>query len=338
MLVESAELEHLYFPPIEPYRADWLGVTAGHKIYWEECGNPEGRPILYLHGGPGVGCDADDRRYFDPTQWRIILLDQRGCGRSIPRCQLQGNDTDLSSNTTAHLISDILQLLTTLGVEQTVLFGGSWGSTLALAYAIAHPATVNGLVLRGIYLGTKEENASYTSGAIAQYCPEVWDRFIALVPSIYRSDPIGYYLHVMRHGHRAAREEFAYEWARYEDSLLRLAIPDDAEADRLTRSYDFQNVALIEAWYYANNSFLPDGHILDQIGILPRVPVEIVQGRYDLVCPPISAYRLSQRMQQLGFPVNLRMVTAGHTAYEPAICRELVVATGRLHHQLTISS
>lgn len=323
-----------YYPPTEPFRHGYLDVPGGHRVYWEECGNPLGRPIVYLHGGPGIGCDTDDRRYFDPAKWRIILLDQRGCGRSTPPCHVEGKVANLASNTTNELIEDIRQLLVELEVRQTVLFGGSWGSTLALAYAIRYPDTVSGMVLRGVFLGTKAENKSYFGGDVAQCCPEVWDRFISYVPSIFQDEPARHYLKIMMQGTPAVREEYAYEWARYEDALLRLDIPDEADLDRLTRSYDFQTVALLEAWYLANNCFFEEGHIMNYLGRLPIVPIQIVQGRYDLVCPPVNAYRLYQKMQALGLPVTLRMVTAGHSALQPSICRELILATQALYEQL----
>lgn len=311
------------FPEIEPYNTGFLTVSGGHEIYYEQCGNPKGKPIRFIHGGPGAGCDKKDRRFFDPDKWQITLVDQRGSNRSKPFGELR-------HNTTWHLVDDLVKLNQKLGIRQTALFGGSWGSTLASVYAISHPETVSGMILRGIFLGEKDEADYYMNGQTALFFPEAWGRFAGQVPKEYRKDPAAYYQLQLKSPDPKVRRKFAYEWAFYELSLLHLEQPVQDQTDKETNDFSFESLALMEAHYLSNNCFLKEGFIIRNAGAIPPVPISIIQGRYDMVCPPISAYRLHKALSTS----TLHIVLAGHSSRDPEIRKKLVSETDALFDKI----
>lgn len=282
----------------------------GHEIYVEQCGNPQGQPVLVLHGGPGGGCSPYMRRFFDPQHYRVVLFDQRGCGRSRPHA-------DVSSNTTQHLIADIEVLRTALDIGPAILFGGSWGATLALAYAQTHPEAVSRLVLRGVFLGMKRELDWFYGGGAARFFPDRWIHFLAPIPEAEHHDLIAAYHQRLFCGDKARETRFAMPWITWENALAGLeslgashAPPDYAHA-----------FARLENHFFVNRCFLEEGQLLRDLPRISHLPATIVQGRYDMVCPPQSAYELAQNWPNC----DLRLVPAsGHALSEPRITAELV--------------
>jgi proline iminopeptidase len=303
------------FPPIEPYRSGMLPVDGLHTLYWEECGNPEGMPVLFLHGGPGGGLSPRHRRFFDPAHYRIVLFDQRGAGKSTPLGEYRNNTTGL-------LIGDIERLRTLLGIERWLLFGGSWGSTLALAYGEAHPQRCLGFVLRGIFLCTRAEIDWFLNG-IRWFFPEVHARFAATVPEAERGDLLRAYEKLLFCDDAATYTRAAREWSRYEGSCLFLR-PDVEAADEFGADAAALGIGRLEAHYFLHDGFIEEDQLIRDIGRISHLPAVIVQGRYDVVCPPLSAYRLHR-----AWPGSkLHMVAdAGHAAVEPGIARALIAAT-----------
>ena len=306
------------FPKIKPYRHGYLEVGDGHKLYYELCGNPKGKPVLFVHGGPGAGCSKDHRRLFNPKVWNIILFDQRGAGRSRPFCSTR-------ANTTWKLVADMRQLLKLLNISRVFLFGGSWGSTLSLVYAIKHPETVTGMLLRGIFLGRKWDIDYTYGGGAEEFFPDAWERFTGIVPEGKRNDVIGYYAGQMRSRNKKARNKFAFEFAYYELSLLKLSMPhkDVMKIMKAGSTHPgHKSMAIIESNYMVNNCFLPKNYILNNVDKLnkSRIPVSIVQGRYDILCPPIQAWLLHQKLPRS----KLFFITGGHSSSELAIQSKLV--------------
>jgi proline iminopeptidase len=306
-----------FFPEIEPYRSGHLQVSPIHNIYFEEAGNPKGVPVLFLHGGPGAGINPKHRRFFDPDHYRIILFDQRGAGRSQPHAEIIENTTD-------HLINDIEKLRRAVHVDKWLLFGGSWGSTLALAYAIRHPSAVTGLILRGVFLGRKSEvRWLFQEGASAVF-PDFWEKFISPIPHPERKDLVAAYYRRLTSEDPVERLRAAQAWSGWEASVCKL-LPDEnlireSVADRMALS-----LARLECHYCLNGLFLPgDNHILDNAGILKGIRCRIVQGRYDMACPPFSAWDLHKALP--GSEIRI-VPDAGHSATEPGLVRELVGAT-----------
>ncbi len=306
------------FPKIKPYRKGYLNVGDGHKLYYELCGNPKGKPVLFVHGGPGAGCDENSRRYFNPKKWNIILFDQRGANRSKPFGSLK-------ANTTWKLVQDIRQLLKLLSVKKVFLFGGSWGSTLSLVYAIKHPETVTGMVLRGIFLGRKAD-IKYTYGGGAQdYFPEAWERFAGNVPAKYRNDVISYYAMQMQSKNKSVSNKFAFEFAYYELSLLKLNMTRRDVMKIMGKASSHpghKSMAIIESYYMKKGCFLPKNYIIKNIRSISsrKIPVTIVQGRYDVICPPYQAWQLHKALPKS------RMVFAisGHSSGDPPLTAKLV--------------
>ncbi|HLD97402.1 MAG TPA: prolyl aminopeptidase [Candidatus Nanoarchaeia archaeon] len=306
------------FPKIKPYRHGYLDVGDGHNLYYELCGNPNGKPVLYLHGGPGAGCTPNSRRFFNPKKWNIILFDQRGAGRSKPFASLHANNT-------WKLVSDIRKLLQFLKLNRVFLFGGSWGSTLSLLYAIKFPETVTGMVLRGVFLGRKED-IRYTYGGGAQhFFPDLWERFSSKVPAGSRNDIIGYYARQMKSPDRKRRDKFAFEFAYYEVSIIRLKMTHKDVMKDLG-SFSYKSMGIIEATYMEKNCFLPKDYIPKNLGRLRKIPVSIVQGRYDVICPPYQAWLLHRSLPKS----RLFFVTAGHGSSEPEIQGKLVEEMSRM--------
>ena len=300
------------FPPLDPFDQRMLEVGDGHTLYVEQCGNPEGAPVVVLHGGPGGGCSPAMRRYFDPALWRIVLFDQRGCGRSRPHAEV-------ANNTTWHLVADIERIRAELGIERWAVFGGSWGATLALIYAETHPAAVAYLALRGVFLAEQRELDWFYGGGAGQFWPEQWSRFVSLVPMEERGDLIGAYHRRLFGSDIAEQTRFARSWSAWENALA--SVESDGLSGESPAEYA-RAFARLENHYFTHSAFLEaDGQILRDIGRIAEVAGTIVQGRYDMICPPLSAYKLAEAWPA----ARLQMVkSAGHALSEPGISRELV--------------
>lgn len=302
--------DYLY-PQTEPFDRQMLDVGDGHQVYMEQSGNPEGEPVVVLHGGPGGGCSPAMRRYFEPSHYRVILFDQRGCGRSRPHASVE-------DNTTWHLVRDIEAIRKTLTIGKWTVFGGSWGATLALIYAQTHPEAVKRLVLRGVFLGTQSELDWFYGGGAGRFWPETWERFVKLIPEGERDDLIGAYHKRLFSGDRAQETLFAKAWARWENALASVRSNGDGgePGGEYARAF-----ARLENHYFTNKVFLErDGQIMDQVERIADIPGVIVQGRYDMICPPETAYALANKWKK----ADLRMVSvAGHALSEPGISAEL---------------
>ncbi|MEB3289544.1 MAG: prolyl aminopeptidase [Leptolyngbya sp.] len=305
------------YPPIEPYHSFRLQVSPLHNLYIEEVGHPQGKPVVFLHGGPGGGTTPSQRQFFDPQRWRIILFDQRGCGQSTPHAELE-------DNTTWALIQDIETIRTTLGIDQWTVFGGSWGSTLALAYAQTHPDRCNGLILRGIFtLRQKEIRWFYQEGASYLY-PDAWEQYLAPIPVSEREDLLSAYYRRLTSEDTNTRLEAARAWAVWEANTSKL-IPDA----NLVQSFGMDAFALafarIECHYFVNHGFFEvDDHLLQRVDRIRHIPGVIVQGRYDVVCPATTAWDLHRAWPEAEF---ILVQEAGHSALEPGIVDALVTAT-----------
>lgn len=295
---------------VEPYDQRTIPVGDGHEIYVEQSGNPNGPPVIVLHGGPGGGCSPFMRRFFDPTHYRAILFDQRGCGRSKPHASV-------IANTTQHLVDDIETLRAALNIGPAILFGGSWGATLALAYAEAYPNAVRALILRGVFLGMKRELDWFYGGGAARFFPERWAAFAAPIPESERHDMIAAYHERLFCGDRSREIRFAMPWMMWENALAGLEVsgPGHAPPD-YARAF-----SRLENHYFFNRCFMDDGQLLRDRHRIEHLPATIVQGRYDMICPPESAYELAKGWANC----DLRMVPAsGHALSEPRITAELV--------------
>jgi proline iminopeptidase len=304
------------YPAIEPYECGHLDVGKGHRIYWELCGNPRGKPAVFLHGGPGGGCTADHRRFFDPARYRVLLFDQRGCGRSTPHAALE-------ANTTWHLVADMERLRDMLGVDKWLVFGGSWGATLALAYAQTHPARVSALVMRGVFTVRRSElRWLYQEGASALF-PDKWERFLAPIPEGERGDLLAAYHKRLTSHDPAVQLAAAKAWSAWEGDIVSL-LPNARAVEQHADDAFALAFARIEAHYFANGGFLEEGQLLRDAGRLKGIPGVIVQGRYDVVTPAITAWELHQAWPE----ATLHVVDdAGHASSEPGIVHRLVAAT-----------
>lgn len=311
------------YPPVDPFDQRMLDAGQGHRIYMEQCGNPDGIPVVVLHGGPGGGCSPAMRRYFDPAVYRVILFDQRGCGRSRPHASVL-------ENTTWHLVRDIELIRTTLGISKWIVFGGSWGATLSLIYAQSHPACVAYMVLRGVFLMTRAELDWFYGGGAAQFWPDIWDRFVKPIPRDERGDLIAAYNRRLFSGDLITETRYARAWASWENALA--SIDNDGITGESPADYA-RAFARLENHYFINNGFLErDGQILDQMDRIAQIPGTVVQGRYDMICPPRSAWRLTDLWPK----AELKMIpAAGHALSEPGISAELVRVTNSLRRQRT---
>lgn len=316
-LGQKSAVSYLH-PPVEPFDQQMLDVGDGHSIYMEQSGNPEGIPVVVFHGGPGGGCSPAMRRYFDPRHYRIVLFDQRGCGRSRPHASVD-------ANTTWHLIDDIEQIRTLLGIEKWVVFGGSWGATLALIYAQTHPDAVSHLVLRGVFLATQSELDWFYGGGAGRFWPETWARFSDLIPENERSDMIAAYHKRLFSGDRSQEVRYGKAWSSWENALA--TVQSNGIGGESPGEYA-RAFARLENHYFTNRAFLEkDGQILCDMGRIAHISGDIVQGRYDMICPPESAYRLSESWPN----GRLHMVrNAGHALSEPGISAELVRIMDRI--------
>jgi proline iminopeptidase len=305
------------FPEIGPYETGYLPLSKRHVMYWEQVGNPRGRPVLFLHGGPGAGAGAVHRRFFDPQFWRVIIYDQRGAGRSRP---LGG----LADNTTPDLVADIETLRRHLGLEQWLLFGGSWGSTLALAYGQANPGRVTGFVLRGIFLGRQEEVDWFLRG-MATIFPEAHGDFVTFLPEAERGDLLGNYVRRLNDPDPTTHLPAARAWSVYEGTCSTL-LPSPETVSAFSQDRTALGLARIEAHYFDNRLFLPPEGLLGNMHRIAHIPAEIVQGRYDMVCPAKTAFDLADAWGNARLTV---VPDAGHSALEPGIRRALVDAVDR---------
>ena len=315
--VHAYDSELGLFSPIKPFNDGFLNRGI-HHIYFEETGNPDGIPVMFLHGGPGAGCAPPHRRLFDPQRYRVILMDQRGCGRSEPFASIQ-------QNTTKDLIEDIEALRQHLNIPNFILFGGSWGSTLALAYGVTYPDRCLGFVLRGVFLGTRAEIEWFLYD-MGRFFPEAHDRFIRPIPPSERSDLLSAYYQRLTSPSRTIACQAARSWAAYENSCATLAaVSRDAGDSALS-------LALLEAHYFTNECFMPENHLLDNVARLNHLPAIVVQGRHDVICPPFTAYRL---VEAWGRQAQLRMVDdAGHSAFESGIVGRLMRGLDEVAQQI----
>ena len=309
------------YPPIEPHLHGFLASGGPHRIYWEASGNPEGIPVVFIHGGPGSGTSPVQRRFFDPARYRIVLFDQRGSGRSTPH-------GELADNTTPHLIADMEQLRTELGITQWLVFGGSWGATLALAYGETHPESCLGFVLRGIFLCRPSEIDWFLYG-IKTFFPEAQRVLAEFIPADERDDLLHAYHRRLNDPDPAIHLPAARVWARFEAACSTLR-PNPNLVAAFGADHTALSLARIEAHYFVNAIFLPDNSLLEALSRIRHLPATIVQGRYDAVCPIVNADELARAWPEATYVI---VDDAGHSAFEPGISRELVRATNHFADQ-----
>lgn len=316
------DLDGLY-PPIEPYDSGELLVGDGNRIHWEQSGNPDGKPVVFLHGGPGGGTSPWQRRFFDPEVYRIVLFDQRGCGLSTPHAS--DPNADLRFNTTWHLVADIELLRKNLGIRTWQVFGGSWGSTLALAYAQAHPDAVSELVLRGIFTLRRHELEWFYEGGAAALFPDLWDDYEAVIPPVERGRMIEAYHRRLFDPDPAVHVPAAVAWTKWEASTVTLR-PDAEHVAEATDATHATAFARIENHYFINGGWLEEGQLIANAGIIRDIPTVIVQGRYDVCTPIMTAWDLHTAWPEAELVI---VDDAGHSASEPGIARALRAATDR---------
>ncbi|MEO0520848.1 MAG: prolyl aminopeptidase [Cyanobacteria bacterium P01_A01_bin.116] len=305
------------YPPIEPYRHSTLRVSALHTLYYEEAGNPEGQPVVFLHGGPGGGIVPLYRQFFNPAKWRIILFDQRGCGKSTPHAEL-------TDNTTWDLVNDIEKLRSHLNIPQWTVFGGSWGSTLALAYAQTHSSQCSGLILRGIFMLRPKEIAWFYQSGASYLFPDAWEGYLAPIPEAERDDLVAAYYKRLTNTDPQVRQTAARAWSIWEASTSKL-IPDEGLIDRFGEGSFADAFARIECHYFTNGGFFKSPQqLLNNVEAIRHIPAVIVQGRYDVVCPMTSAWELHRAWPEADLVI---VAEAGHSATEPGITSALVEAT-----------
>jgi proline iminopeptidase len=309
------QIDSVLFPPIEPYKKGMLAVDDVHTLYWEECGNPSGEPVLFLHGGPGSGLSPTHRRFFDPAHYRIVLFDQRGAGRSTPLGEYRNNTTQL-------LVDDIERIRQMLGIAQWLVFGGSWGSTLALAYGEAHPECCTGFVLRGIFLCTRAEIDWFLNG-IQWFFPEAHAELVQDIPEAERGNLLQAFQKRLFCDDPAVYTAAARRWSHYEGRCLYL-IPQQTAIDDFSSDVISLGVGRLEAHYFLNDGFFTDDQLVRNVGRIRHLPAVIIQGRYDIVCPPLSAYRLHEAWPEAKFHM---VGDAGHAALEPGVLTALIGAT-----------
>jgi proline iminopeptidase len=310
------------FPPTEPYEQGFLAVSALHTIHYQQVGNPQGKPAVFLHGGPGGGIDPTYRQYFDPEQWRLVLFDQRGCGRSAP-------NAELAENTTWDLVEDIEKLRVHLGIDRWVVFGGSWGGTLSLAYAQTYPEACKGLILRGIFLLRRKELLWFYQEGASRIFPDAWERFVAVIPTEERGDLMAAYYRRLTGDDPEVRSTAARTWSIWEASTSKL-IADPRLVERFGEVKFSTAFARIECHYFVNKGFFDrEEQLIENVGSIRHLPAVIVQGRYDVVCPMESAWELHRAWPEAELVV---VADAGHSMSEPGIRSALIEATDRFAH------
>jgi proline iminopeptidase len=307
-----------YFPPIEPYESGHLDVGDGHQVYWERVGTPGAMPALFLHGGPGAGLSANHRRVFDPARYDVLLFDQRGCGKSTPFAELE-------NNTTWDLVADIERLRQMAGIDRWLVFGGSWGSTLALAYAEAHPDRVTGLILRGIFALRRWELGWYYQHGASLLFPDKWEQFVALIPEHERGDMMAAYRRRLIGDDPQLRLAAARAWARWEGETITL-LPDPATSAPFYGDAYALAFARIENHYFVHGGWLDEGQLIRDAGRLRDIPGVIVQGRYDIACPVQTAWDLHLAWPEAEFHL---VEGGGHAIGQPGILNQLIMATDR---------
>jgi len=306
------------YPPIEPNHTGFLEVDSGHTLYYEECGNPKGKPVVFLHGGPGGGCTPGMRRFWNPDVYRIVLFDQRGSGQSTPHA-------NLDNNTTWDLVNDIEILRSALQIERWQVFGGSWGSTLALAYCQKHPQHVSEIVLRGIFMLRKKEIDWFYQHGASEIYPDRWQHYLEPIPKNERNDLLQAYYKRLTSDDAELRLSAAKAWSVWEGTTSTL-LPNANIADAFGEPEMALALARIECHYFVNNGFMEDNQLVNEVDKIRNIPAVIVQGRYDVVCPAVSAWELSQAWPE----ADLRIVPdAGHAAFEPGNVHELIMATDK---------
>ena len=283
----------------QAYNTGYINVTDGHSLYFELYGNPKGILVLFLHGGPGAGFSDSDKQFFDKEKYNVIFFDQRGSSKSKPF-------GSIVNNTTQDLVSDINYILDYLNFDKVFVFGGSWGSSLALVYAIHHPKRVKGLILRGIWLANKYGLEHYINGGIKDFFPDVWERFAKLVPE--GENPVNYYLDKMLSDDKKISDKYAYEWAYYELSFY--TINKVSDPDELLKTFSYKSMAILEAHYIKNKCFLSEDFIMKNIDKITNIKTSIVHGRYDFICPPAQAFRLNSKLKNSA----LNITNAGHSS------------------------
>ncbi|MRI31959.1 prolyl aminopeptidase [Endozoicomonas sp. OPT23] len=310
---------HTLYPAIKPYASDQLQVDSIHQIYIEECGSPDGIPVLFLHGGPGLGCSEKCRRFFDPEKYRIILFDQRGCGRSTPHGEIEANSTQ-------DLIDDIEKIRSHLKVDKWMLFGGSWGSTLALLYAQAHPMQVKAMILRGIFLSRQQDlDWLYTDQGAARIFPDHWQHFQEIIPENERSDMLTAYHKRLIGDDELARMNAAKHWSLWEGRNCTLKPCPELE-ERCSEPHSALAISRIEAHFFMNDSFIKPNQIIDNMRFVDQIPGVIVHGRYDMICPLDNAQALSEHWTESELFI---VREAGHSSSEPGIVDALILATDK---------
>jgi proline iminopeptidase len=313
-----------FYPETSPYNDFLLTVDKQHQLYVEECGNPKGQPVIFIHGGPGGGCSTNDRRFFDPEKYRIILFDQRGCGRSLPHGCLEHNET-------AYLISDIEDIRQHLAIDTWHVFGGSWGSTLSLVYAQAHPNKVNSLVLRGIFLGRDiDTNWTFSGGGATRIYPDYWQEYLAALPENGSQEPLQATVNtaydLMVGEDKVLAQKIATAWSKWEIRCCTL-VPDQAFVDAATDDDSAWTLARHEAHYMVNGCFLTENQILANCDKIKDIPMTIVHGRYDIVCPMDNAWLLHQALPKSTLVIS---EASGHASIEPNTKHHLIAATQKM--------
>jgi proline iminopeptidase len=315
---------HILYPDIQPYVQHTLEVEPPHTLHVEECGNPSGIPVVFIHGGPGAGCEAYHRRFFDPERYRIILFDQRGCGRSTPHASLE-------NNTTQALVADMEAIREHLKIDKWLLFGGSWGSTLSLVYAETHPERVLGLVVRGIFLCRPQEIRWFYQEGASRLFPDYWQEYLAPIPEAERGDLLNAYHRRLTGEDEMARMAASKAWSLWEGRTATLK-PSESVIDHFGAPFTALSLARIECHYFVNDSFLEPNQVLRDAGRLKDIPGVIVHGRYDVICPVENAWQLSQAWPGAKLKI---IADAGHAASEPGIINALVQATDDFAEQLS---
>ncbi len=319
IIAGNMETLRTLYDEVEPYDSGYIRVSPVHELYYEQCGTPNGKPVVFLHGGPGAGLGPNDRRFFDPNAYRIILFEQRGAGRSRPHASLE-------DNTTWHLIEDVEKIREQFGIEQWLVFGGSWGSTLSLTYAESYPERVRGLVLRGIFLCRPQEIRWFYEvgqGASAIF-PDKWEEYVKVIPESERGDMINAYYRRLTSDDESVRLQAARAWSVWEGSALKL-LPDQKLIDEFSEPDKALALARIECHYFVNNCFFEtDNYLLDHVDRIRHIPAVIVHGRYDIICPVMNAWDLHRAWPEASLNI---IPDAGHAATEPGIASALVDAT-----------